>query len=77
MNHGPDLFGKLLKDRYRLGTPIGGGGFGWVYSGVDEQLDRKVALKILQSHQGSYTEDQRQRFLQEAKMTARLSLPRP
>lgn len=71
MHQAPQLFGKVFKDRYRVGNLIGGGGFGWVYRGVDEVIDRPVALKILQPQYGAYTKEQRERFLQEAKMTAR------
>jgi serine/threonine protein kinase len=37
----------LIKGRYRLLAPIGSGGLGQVFSGVDEQLQRQVAIKRL------------------------------
>jgi tetratricopeptide (TPR) repeat protein/predicted Ser/Thr protein kinase len=55
--------------RYRLETLIGAGAMGRVYRAYDPQLDRRVALKILQREEG-YS-----KALQEARALARLSHP--
>ena len=51
---------------------IGGGGMGRVYLGIDQALDRKVALKVLpiqRAHDGASVA----RFMNEAKSAARLN----
>jgi predicted Ser/Thr protein kinase len=66
----PDSFGKYTLDR-----EIGRGSMGIVYDARDTTLNRRVALKIMNSHK---TEDPKeavaewQRFLQEARLTANL-----
>ncbi|WP_329244404.1 protein kinase [Actinoallomurus sp. NBC_01490] len=39
--------GLLLAQRYRLDAPIGAGGMGQVWRGVDLGLNRSIAIKIL------------------------------
>ncbi len=39
--------GKLLGGKYRVGALVGAGGVGAVYAGVQEDLGRQVAIKIL------------------------------
>jgi serine/threonine protein kinase/formylglycine-generating enzyme required for sulfatase activity len=60
--------------RYRILAKIASGGFGVVYRGFDEQLQRDVAIKVphrsVISH-GRHAE----RFLAEARLTARLNHP--
>src|SRR5215471_20162215 len=53
---------------------IGAGGMGRVVLGIDERLDRKVAIKVLSSR---YWSDQqlRERFMQEARALAALQHP--
>ena len=79
----------IFADRYRVDAPIGKGGMGAVWSGYDQQLDRRVAIKLM--HQappppfppGSPELDalaeaattDRERFLREIRTTARLELP--
>src|SRR5579864_4903481 len=65
----PDLSGT----RYRLLGQVGRGGMGVVYAAEDEQLQRRVALKVLEapdSH-GELAE----RLLREARVLARLEHP--
>lgn len=60
--------------RYIVLDKLGSGGMGTVYSAYDEELDRKIALKLL--HQSSATQPEAQhRLLREAQALARLSHP--
>ena len=59
--------------RYRILDPLGSGAMGVVYAAYDEQLDRKVALKLLRG--ASNATDGRRRMLREAKALAQLSDP--
>jgi serine/threonine protein kinase/tetratricopeptide (TPR) repeat protein len=60
--------------RYRVMDALGTGGFGTVYKGHDEQLDRTVAIKV---HRGGprLPVAQVQQFLQEARRLAGLRHP--
>lgn len=60
--------------RYRILEEIGRGGMGRVYKAHDPELDRVVALKMLLSGETA-REEEIQRFLREAKATARLRHP--
>jgi len=59
--------------RYDVTSYLGAGGMGVVYSGVDPELDRKVALKVLRSD--TLGDRARERLRREAKALARLSHP--
>lgn len=60
--------------RFLLLKEIGAGGMGTVFAAYDEQLDRKVALKLLRKPRlGS--ERQRLQILREARAAARISHP--
>ena len=60
--------------RYLITGRIGRGGMGMVYRGLDEALEREVAVKTLNA-EGSLDADSRRRFAVEAKAAARLQHP--
>ena len=63
-----------MVDAFKVMRPIGRGGMGEVYLARDTALGRKVALKVVHPRRlGS--DEVRQRFLKEARMTARFSHP--
>src|SRR5262249_25970406 len=59
---------------YTIVRKIGAGGMGEVYLAQDQQLDRKVALKLLPIEVASNQERMR-RFIQEAKAASALNHP--
>ena len=61
----------LGRERYRVDGPLGVGAMGTVQLGRDTVLDRAVAIKILADHLAA-DEAFRRRFLQEARLAARL-----
>ncbi|MFC1559147.1 protein kinase [Gemmatimonadota bacterium] len=65
-----------MKDQqvghYKILEKLGAGGMGEVWLAEDSRLDRKVALKFL-PHFASQDENEKARFIQEAKAAARLS----
>lgn len=70
--------GRLLSGRYRLTELIGEGGMGRVWEGVDELLDRPVAIKELiipPQLPEAEVEVARTRMLREARHAAQLSHP--
>jgi serine/threonine protein kinase, bacterial len=69
--HSDPLVGTVLDGRYRVDAPIAAGGMSTVYRGLDERLDRPVALKVMESR---YAGDQHflTRFQREARAVARL-----
>ncbi|WP_078058706.1 protein kinase domain-containing protein [Mycolicibacter icosiumassiliensis] len=71
---GDALQGALLDGRYRVGTRIATGGTSTVYRGLDERLDRPVAVKVMDLR---YAGDQQflTRFQLEARAVARLKDP--
>ena len=60
--------------RYLILRQIGAGGMGVVFAAYDEELDRKVAVKLLRQA-GDARSDLRTRILREAQAMARLSHP--
>ena len=60
--------------RYQITGRIGRGGMGMVYRGLDEALEREVAVKTL-TVEGTLDEESRRRFEIEAKAAARLQHP--
>ena len=68
------LTGTVLDQRYRVDALIATGGMSGVYRGLDQRLDRPVALKIMDSR---YAGDEHflTRFQREARAVARLKHP--
>jgi serine/threonine-protein kinase len=68
------LVGALLDGRYRVDAAIATGGMSTVYRGLDERLDRPVALKVMDAR---YAGDHQfiTRFQREARAIARLKHP--
>ena len=58
--------------RYRIVERIGRGAMGVVYAAIDEQLDRKVAVKLMLSDFDEEP-DLRERFYREARITGQLA----
>ncbi|HEV3027411.1 MAG TPA: protein kinase, partial [Planctomycetota bacterium] len=69
------LIGSVFGS-YKVVSRIGEGGMGAVYQGLDEALDRPVALKVLHSHFADNREYQ-ERFLREARNAANATLDHP
>jgi formylglycine-generating enzyme required for sulfatase activity len=61
-------------DRYQILEIIGRGGMGEVYAAYHPDLDRRIALKVV-NETGPETADRRVRLLREARAIARLSHP--
>jgi formylglycine-generating enzyme required for sulfatase activity/tRNA A-37 threonylcarbamoyl transferase component Bud32 len=69
-----DLSGETLKDRYRIGDPLGSGGMGVVYRAHDVVLDTDVVVKV--PHAKFLEDDEFQaRFEREVKSLTRLEHP--
>jgi serine/threonine protein kinase len=63
-----------LGGRYRVEEPIGAGGMGDVWRGVDLRLRRPVAIKVLPAEPAA-DESAVERFRREAETTAALQHP--
>jgi serine/threonine protein kinase len=70
----PTAKSQIRIGRYRVVGRIGRGGMGMVYRGLDETLEREVALKTLTT-EGTLDEESRRRFAIEAKAAAKLQHP--
>ena len=65
-----EITGKTISDRYRILKKIGSGAMGEVYETWDDELKRKVALKLLNlTDMGSVAA---RRFIQEARSVGKL-----
>ncbi|MDY7227077.1 protein kinase domain-containing protein [Hyalangium rubrum] len=63
-----------IGGRYQVERKIAGGGMGAIWLALDQQLQRRVAIKLMDTHRVTSLEDRR-RFAQEAKAIARLQNP--
>jgi ABC-type multidrug transport system ATPase subunit len=72
---GLPILPALLAGRYRIGALLGEGGFARVFEARDDVLDRVVALKVLHPRSASGHPRAAQRFLDEARIVARLDHP--
>ncbi|NOK34963.1 protein kinase [Corallococcus exercitus] len=68
------MSGQQIGGRYVLERRIAGGGMGTIWLALDAQLQRRVALKLMDTHRVP-SPSARQRFAQEAKAVARLQHP--
>jgi serine/threonine-protein kinase len=68
----PDRLSRI--GRYAVLRALGAGGMGVVYAAYDEELDRKVAVKLLRAA-GPARPEQRTRVQREAQAMARVSHP--
>src|SRR5881409_1528810 len=67
------MIGQVIS-HYRILEKLGEGGMGVVYKAQDLKLDRPVAIKFLPQHL-SASEENKARFMQEARATAALNHP--
>ncbi|MEM7157082.1 MAG: serine/threonine-protein kinase [Myxococcota bacterium] len=65
----------LEVGRYRLEEQIGHGGMGIVYRAHDPELDRPIAIKLVQAKPFAQPDKLRRRLLREAKVLAKLTHP--
>src|SRR5262249_50304038 len=68
------LIGEVLGARYELEQIVGSGGFADVYRAMDRQLNRYVAIKVLQQTYAEW-QDLRTRFEMEANVLSRINHP--
>ena len=61
--------------RYPLLRRLGSGGMGVVYAAYDEDLDRRLAIKVLHAHTWDGDGRRRERLLREAQAMARVAHP--
>jgi serine/threonine-protein kinase len=67
--------GDIISGRYRIQGVLGQGGFGAVYEAEHVVTGQAAAVKVMTGDNGQLSEQMVQRFLQEARVTARLIHP--
>ena len=67
------MVGTELGGRYRVDAPLGRGGMGRVFAATDQQLGRRVAVKLLREELTDAVAQER--FMREARSAAALSHP--
>ncbi len=67
-------FGDTISGRYQITAQLGVGGFGAVYKGLDQRMERDVALKMLLPHLAAI-DGIKDRFEREATLINRLTSP--
>ncbi len=70
----PGAIPTVIAERYRVGARLGRGGFGAVYEAIDQRIDKKVAVKIL-DEQRARSEAGIKQFRSEALAASRLRHP--
>jgi serine/threonine protein kinase len=66
--------GTKIRGRYRIAAEIGSGGMGRVFAAFDEELQRKVAVKVLSALNAGQV-DREEMFLKESRLLAALQHP--
>ncbi|THV27553.1 serine/threonine-protein kinase [Glycomyces paridis] len=68
---------QVIDDRYRLVRPVGAGGMGRVWQGLDLHLEREVAVKVVRPDllDGPGRHEAAARFRREARVTAQIQHP--
>ncbi|MDR7304223.1 protein kinase domain-containing protein [Haloactinomyces albus] len=69
---------RVIAGRYELTSPIGRGAMGQVWTGYDQRLDRRIAVKLLPASKLVGTEDPdtlTKRFVRESRLTAKVEHP--
>ncbi len=61
--------------RYEIVSLVGAGAMGAIYSAIDPDLHRTVALKLVRTRAGSDASERRERLLREARTMAKLAHP--
>jgi len=64
--------GRIIAGRYLIESRLGGGGMGVVYRALDQQMDRRVAIKVI-APRFSHNRQAEPRFLRECRLAARMS----
>ena len=64
----------LVLGRYRLGSPLGQGGFGQIFTGLQVSLHREIAIKTIKPNMVN-ADLIRERFRREALLAASINHP--
>jgi serine/threonine-protein kinase len=72
---GPDRTGEVIAGKYRLHRRLGTGGMAEVWSATNRFTEKQVAIKLLGREITEKEPETKQRFLNEAKVSARIDHP--